>query len=121
MNTNGLNVKAIRSKLGLTQKEFAEKLGVTPNTIQNWEYGGAISKAKHQMLCSLIEQDNSKIKEQTNQINQNGANINGEHVTVSNSDVRCFLDAINNAQSISKKSQEQIDRLLGIIEKMQEK
>lgn len=121
MNDSDLDIKSIRKKLGLTQVDFAKKIGVDTRTVQNWEYGRIIPSTKSELIHSLIKDDNSSINEQTNQINQNGANISGEHVTVSNSDVRCFLDAINNAQSISKKSQEQIDRLLGIIEKMQDK
>lgn len=121
MNNSALDIKSIRKKLGLTQVEMAKKIGVDTKTVQNWEYGRKIPSTKTELIRSLVNAENSSIKEQMNQINQNGANINGEHVTVSNSDVRCFLDAINNAQSISKKSQEQIDRLLGIIEKMQDK
>lgn len=122
MNINEINIKSIRAKLGLTQKQFAEKLGVTTNTVQNWEYGGTIPKAKHQILCSLIEQSEATIKEQHfyggDQYNQNGDNIKGEHVTVESSDIEKFLDAIKGAQAISQKSQEQIDRLIAVIERL---
>ena len=32
-------IKAIRHKFGLTQKQFAEKLGVSIRTLQHWEQG----------------------------------------------------------------------------------
>jgi DNA-binding transcriptional regulator YiaG len=33
------SIAQIRSELGLTQIELAQKLGVTSRTVQNWEYG----------------------------------------------------------------------------------
>ncbi len=33
------NIKAIRSKLKISQSDFALMLGVSPRTIQNWEQG----------------------------------------------------------------------------------
>ena len=35
----GQRVKAARRKEGLTQREMAEKLFVTPNTVLSWEQG----------------------------------------------------------------------------------
>ena len=32
-------IKAIREKTGLTQEAFAEKLQISPCTLQNWEQG----------------------------------------------------------------------------------
>ena len=37
-NVPGL-IKALRSKLGLTQEQFAQKVGVTFSTVNNWEKG----------------------------------------------------------------------------------
>ena len=33
------NVSAIRRHLGLTQRKFAELLGISPATLRNWEQG----------------------------------------------------------------------------------
>ena len=33
------DIKAIRKKTGLTQAEFAQKLQISPRTLQNWEQG----------------------------------------------------------------------------------
>lgn len=37
MRTFGDNLKEIRNELGLTQKQFGEKLGFDARTICNWE------------------------------------------------------------------------------------
>lgn len=59
---NDLDIKYIRKKLGVSQKELAEILGVHYRTIQNYEDGGVIPKAKHAILCKLLE-DNVKKEE----------------------------------------------------------
>lgn len=40
-------IRARRVALNLTQKEAAERLGVTDRTIQNWEAGVAFPRPKH--------------------------------------------------------------------------
>lgn len=52
-----LNIKDIRTKLGVTQKQLAEKIGVSVNTIQNWEYGGTIPKSKYPILSKILESE----------------------------------------------------------------
>lgn len=34
------DLKALRSRLGMTQKELAEAVGVWPATVARWEQGG---------------------------------------------------------------------------------
>ncbi len=36
---SGAYIKKVRNELGLSQKEFAEQLGVSPTTVSNWETG----------------------------------------------------------------------------------
>jgi len=48
------DVKEIREYLGLTQQEFAEKIGVSRNTIINYEKTGIIPESKKNMLQNLI-------------------------------------------------------------------
>ncbi len=36
-NNNGENIKQIRKSLNLTQKQFAEKLGVSRSQVERWE------------------------------------------------------------------------------------
>lgn len=63
---NKLEFKEIRQKLGLTQKEMAEKLGVSINTIQNYEKGGVIPASKNKILGSLL--DDEMLKTYTKEI-----------------------------------------------------
>ena len=41
--------------MGVTQKELAQMVGVSENTVQNWEYGRKIPATKHQILRTLME------------------------------------------------------------------
>lgn len=52
---NDLNIKEIRKKLGLSQKELAEKVEVHWRTVQNWEQGGEIPLTAYTKICALIE------------------------------------------------------------------
>ena len=53
---NDLDIKKIRTDLGLTQVEFAKRLGISMRTVQNWESGGAIPESKHEILRALMPQ-----------------------------------------------------------------
>lgn len=70
---NDLDIKEIRKKLGLTQKELAQRLGVSEATIQNWEYGRTIPATKHQILCSMLNAQPQTV---------NGHYISGSHNNV---------------------------------------
>lgn len=35
----GREVRQVRKRLGLTQREFAARVGVTPNAVAKWESG----------------------------------------------------------------------------------
>lgn len=39
---NDLDIKKIREKLGISQEQLAEMVGVHPRTVQNWESGSTI-------------------------------------------------------------------------------
>lgn len=69
---NGLDIKDLRLKLGVTQRELAEMVGVSEKTVQNWEYGKPIPTTKHQILRAIqsgveenvsTEDINQRIKE----------------------------------------------------------
>lgn len=51
---NALEIKKIRKELKLTQAEFAEKIGVSRDTVINYEKGGAIPTSKIKMLNNLL-------------------------------------------------------------------
>lgn len=50
---DGLDIKGLRLKLGVTQRELAEMVGVSEKTVQNWEYGKPIPTTKHQILRTI--------------------------------------------------------------------
>lgn len=69
---NGLDIKDLRLKLGVTQRKLAEMVGVSEKTVQNWEYGKPIPTTKHQILRAIqsgveenvsTEDINQRIKE----------------------------------------------------------
>lgn len=51
---NGLDIWKKRKELGLTQKQLAEKLGVSGNTVINWEKGSVIPKSKYPILEKIL-------------------------------------------------------------------
>lgn len=114
-------VKEIRQKLGLTQKRLAEMLGVSENTVQNWEYGKPIPKTKHQKLCELAKTRIHQFAGGGEQVNTHGDNINGNNVTVNKSDAEKMLDLLASKEDSLRKSQEQIDRLISMLEKLTDK
>lgn len=121
---NKLDIKEIRKKLGLTQAQFAQRIGVDTKTVQNWEYGRPIPTTKHGIIRELAESVTVSLDEQHyyggDQYNENGDNIKGEHVTVngSRSEIDKLIDALAQEQAIARKSKEQIDRLLAIIDNL---
>lgn len=52
---NALDIKNIRKKMGLTQRQLADALCVDVRTVQNWEAGKVIPATKteilHEMSC----------------------------------------------------------------------
>lgn len=52
----GKDIKALRGKLNINQRELAEKLGVSVNTIQNYESGKKIPDSKMKLLSGIIQE-----------------------------------------------------------------
>jgi putative transcriptional regulator len=48
------NIKAIRAKLKLDQKQFAERFGLSVDSIQNWEQGRRIPDVPAKILLAVI-------------------------------------------------------------------
>lgn len=57
----GEDIKAHRERLGLNQEEYAELLGLSKNTIWNYENGGKIPKSK----IGILEREMAKIATET--------------------------------------------------------
>jgi transcriptional regulator with XRE-family HTH domain len=65
----GVEMVALRKRLGLAQTEMAEALGVTPRTLQSWEKGIGTSQLKRKMrdlreLTTLMDEYVSAPREQ---------------------------------------------------------
>jgi transcriptional regulator with XRE-family HTH domain len=50
----GGEVRRIRKQLGLTQREFAERTGVVPNTVAKWERGKTTVGSTAAILIRLL-------------------------------------------------------------------
>lgn len=112
---NEINVRELRKKLGITQSELASIMGVSVQTIKNWEAGGTIpapSKAK------LKEVANLHVSGQGNTV---ANNINGNNLQNSDAVINALIHQLDEKDRQVAKSQEQIDRLLTIIEKLNSK
>lgn len=116
---NKIEIKNFRKKFGLTQAALAKKLGVDIKTVQNWEAGKTIPTTKYEIFRKLEAELSAQcVEAQTvnngvgvQQTNQNGDNYQGNGMTVHKGD--------GDYIALLKKKDEQIDRLLRIIEKMQ--
>lgn len=51
---NGLDIKDLRLKLGVTQRELAEMVGVSEKTVQNWEYGKICSSVDNVEVVKFV-------------------------------------------------------------------
>lgn len=49
-----MSIKEEREKLGLSQKDLADLLSITPSAICQWESGKTTPRKKQQKLLSLI-------------------------------------------------------------------
>lgn len=103
--------------LGFTQKQLAETVGVSVNTIQNWESGGKIPKSKHPILQSLIAKPHIVYG---GQHVQNGDAINGDKIVQEVADVKeCVDEVVQEEVNIKKVVACEADRLLSLLEAKQ--
>ena len=51
-------VRVIRAILGWESRAFAEKIGVTPNCVTNWEKGRSVPQEKHRNSLAKICEEN---------------------------------------------------------------
>jgi putative transcriptional regulator len=49
------DVKSIRSKFGISQREFASLLGISVRTLENWEQGHRVPKGPARVLLKVAE------------------------------------------------------------------
>jgi len=56
---NGSEIKAIRTRQNMTQRLFAEALGVSVKTVEAWEAGTNKPSGTTNRILSLLNQDNN--------------------------------------------------------------
>jgi putative transcriptional regulator len=49
-----IDVRKVRTKMGLSQSEFATKFGLPPATLRNWEQGRSRPDAPTRVLLAVI-------------------------------------------------------------------
>lgn len=125
-----VDVKKIREQKNLTQKELADFCGVTTRTVQNWENGSKIPEIVQKYLLSINGKDESISSVATNNsvsvsANQ-GSNVNVGKETErllsllehSQKQIDAHLELARAKDTQLGKRDEQIDRLLTIVEDM---
>lgn len=60
---NAPEIAAIRVKVGLSQEQFAELLGVSPRTLQDWEQGRRTPTRSAQTLLKIAERHPQVLRE----------------------------------------------------------
>lgn len=76
----GDDIKKMRSLIGLTQEELAQKMGVTRNTIVNYEKGGVIPPAKQKLLSGVLSEVKGGVFRNTGIVNT--GHIGGDNITI---------------------------------------
>lgn len=88
---NGLILKETRKKLGFTQVEFAEKLGVTSRTLIKYEKGEDIPKSKSEYFSKIIAALGNNSHSEHEVIAED-VNVNDPEEQISNSNGNIFTE-----------------------------
>jgi len=76
---NGLELKEKRKKLGLTQTELSEKVGVAMRTVQNWEKDiNKIPKSTELIIDDLIRSTEISYSNTPDKVEESGAKYGNE-------------------------------------------
>jgi putative transcriptional regulator len=54
---NNVDVKKVRKKIGMTQKDFALSFGISLGTLRHWERGDRKPKGPALVLLNLVKRD----------------------------------------------------------------
>ena len=83
MEIDGVLIKKYRKKLGLSQTELGDLLGVSFRTIQNYEKGGVIPKSKHKAIRNIVNiknEINVKGTKNTKFLHSDGSKVTFEEI-----------------------------------------
>ncbi len=56
-NFSSVDVKDIRSKLGMSQTEFASAFGISVSTLRHWERGDRVPHGPALVLLNIVERE----------------------------------------------------------------
>lgn len=115
------DIEKLRSLLNMTQERFAEKLGVSARTVQNWEAGGNVPKTKFSTLQEMAAQFPNEKFVFIEAKNSPGAGENNDVRGINSQDLKRILDSINEQRkdflAEMARKDAQIDRLIALLEK----
>jgi putative transcriptional regulator len=57
-----IDVKAIRSRIGLTQQEFAVRFGFSVNTLRHWEQGRRVPEGPTRAYLLVIDREPEAVR-----------------------------------------------------------
>lgn len=118
------DIKRLRNLLGCTQEEFAQLLGTTARSVQNWEQGKPITKSKLKIFERLVSKypDESFTFFRVN--DSPGAGLGNEVTGLSSADLNKLIGEMASQRkdfmSQLKKKDEQIDSLIKLLAKDRE-
>lgn len=120
------DIKKFREAHGMTQKELAERCGVTLRTVQNWEMGKKVPESAIRLM-QLIESEGETISSSSTDNGISVAAGNGSSVNVGSEAARLITllekqqEQTDEHLQIIKRRDEQIERLIVVIEKITDK
>ena len=57
-----VDVRSIRAKLGMTQRQFAARFGFKLETLRNWEQDKRVPETSARVLLTIIDRDPESVK-----------------------------------------------------------
>ncbi len=120
------DIKKFRELHGLTQRQLAERCGVTLRTVQNWEMGRTIPDSAIRLL-QHIESEGETISSSSTDNGISVAAGNGSSVKVGSEAARLITllekqqEQTDEHLQIIKRRDAQIDRLITVIAQMTDK
>lgn len=113
------DIEKLRELLDMTQETFAEKLGVSARTIQNWEAGKVVPKSKFSVLRQMAAKFPHESFSLFEATGSPGAGY-GNDVGISSADLKRVLDEISEQRkdyiAALERKDSQIDRLISLLE-----
>lgn len=105
---NTIDIKKIREKFNLTQEKLAELIGVSRNTIINYEKGGKIPESKRQILNNITK-NNAQYDTTVNEPRTTFKNGFDEKIEEIENEINTLKEKIKTLKQKIKESSENLD------------